>query len=102
MIQSAEFLGRLMGLLLKVGLALIKNVIKTLAKSDLITLGLTAAVSAADTKIHKKILGSGKTTLIISNYEMEDILKVVKSLQGSGLLIKGVGETIQNEAKEQI
>ena len=102
MIQSAEFLGRLMGLLLKVGLALIKNVIKTLAKSDLITLGLTAAVSAADTEIHKKILGSGKTTLIISNYEMEDILKVVKSLQGSGLLIKGVGETIQNEAKEQI
>ena len=49
----------------------------------------------------KKILGSGTTTLIISNDEMEGIIKIVKSLEDSGLLLKGVSETIQNEAKEQ-
>ena len=49
----------------------------------------------------KKILGSGNTTLIISNDEMKDIIKIVKSLEDSGLLLKGVNETIQNEAKEQ-
>ena len=106
MIQSGGFLGRLLGPLLKTGLPLIKNVIKPLAKSVLIPLGLTAAASAADAGIHKKILGSGhnhpsSTTLIISNNEMEDIIKIVKSLEDSGLLLKGVSETIQNEAKEQ-
>ena len=54
MIQLGGFLGRLLGLLLKTGLPLIKNVIKPLAKSVLIPLGLTAAVSAADAGIHKK------------------------------------------------
>ena len=58
-IQSGGFLGRLLGPLLKTGLPLIKNVIKPLAKSVLIPLGLTAAASAADAEIHKKILGSG-------------------------------------------
>ena len=48
-----------------------------------------------------KILGSGKTILIISNDEMEDIIRIIKSLEDSGLLLKGVSETIQNEAKEQ-
>ena len=69
-IQSGGFLGRLLGPLLKTGLPLIKNVIKPLAKSVLIPLGLTAAASAADVGIHKKILGSGNTTLIISNEEI--------------------------------
>ena len=101
MIQSGGFLGRLLGPLLKTGLPLIKNVIKPLAKSVLIPLGLTAAASAADAGIHKKILGSGTTTLIISNDEMKDIIRIVKSLEDSGLLLKGVSETIQNEAKEQ-
>ena len=88
-----------------------KNVIKALAKSVLIPLGLAAAASAADAGIHKKILGSSKRplelalpnniTLIISNDEMKDIIKVLKSLEDSGLLLKGVSETIQNEAKEQ-
>ena len=80
-----------------------KSVIKPLAKSVLIPLGLTAAAaSAADAGIHKKILGSGQyTTLIISNDEMDDILKIVKSLEDSGVLLKGVSETIQHEAKEQ-
>ena len=86
MIQSGGFLGKLLGPLLKTGLPLIKSVIKPLAKSVLIPLGLTAAGSAADAGIHKKILGSGNNTiLIISNDEMDDILKIVKSLEDSGL-----------------
>ena len=52
-------------------------------------------------KKKKKILGLATTTLIISNEEIEVILKIVKSLEDSVLLLKGVGETIQNEAKEQ-
>ena len=59
MIQSGGFFGRLLGPLLKTGLPLIKNVIKPLAKSVLISLELTAAASAADAGIHKKISGSG-------------------------------------------
>ena len=51
--------------------------------------------------LKKKMLGSGAATLIISNDEMNDILKIVKSLEDSGLLLKGVSETIQHEAKEQ-
>ena len=101
MIQSGGFLGKLLGPLLKTGLPLIKSVIKPLAKSVLIPLGLTAAASAADAGIHKKILGSGNTTLIISNNEMEDLIKIVKSLEDSGLLLNGVTETVQNEIKEQ-
>ena len=103
MIQSRGFLGRLLGPLLKTGLPLMKSVIKPLAKSFLIPLGLTAA-AAADAGIHQKILGSGHNniaTLIISNDEMDAILKIVKSLEDSGVLLKGVSETIQNEAKEQ-
>ena len=99
MIQSRGFLVRLLGPLLKTWLPLMKNVIKPLDKSVLIPLGLTAAASAADAGIHKKILGSGTTTLIISNDEMEDIIKIVKSLEDSGLLLKGVTETVQNEVK---
>ena len=103
MIQSGGFLGKLLGPLLKTGLPLMKNVIKPLPKSVLIALGLTAAASAVDAGIHKKILGSGhnNTTLIILNDEMDDILKIVKSLENSGVLLKGVSETIQHEAKEQ-
>ena len=86
--QSGGFLGRLFGPLLKTRLPLMKNVIK-----PLIPLGLTAAASAADAGIHKKILGFGRATLIISNDEMEDI-KIVKSFKDSGLLLKGVSETI--------
>ena len=77
MIQSGGFLGTLLGPLLRTGLPLMKSIIKPLAKSVLVPLGLTAAASSADGRIHKKILGSGhnNTTLIISNDEMEDILK---------------------------
>ena len=88
-----------------------KNVTKPLAKSVSIPLGLTAAVSEADAGIHKKILGSGRryssssasynATLILSNDEMKDINKIVKSLEDSGLLLKRVSKTVQNEPREQ-
>ena len=66
-----------------------KSVIQPLAKSVLIPLGLTAAASSADAGIYKKILGSGhNTTLIISNDAMEDILKIVRSLEDSGLILE--------------
>ena len=54
----------------------------------MIPLGLTAAASAADANIHKKILGSGSTTLIISNEEMNDIVKTVQVLEDSNILLK--------------
>ena len=101
MMQSGGFLGKLLGPLLKTGLPLIKNVITALAKSVLNPLGLTAAASAADAGIHKKILGSGNTTLIISNKNIDDIIKIVKSIEDSGLLLKGVTESVQIKVKEQ-
>ena len=62
--QSGRCLGRLLGPLLQTGLLLIGNVLKPLAKSVLIPLGLTAAASATDAAIHKKVIESGTTTLI--------------------------------------
>ena len=94
--RSGGFLGRLLGPLPKTGLPLIGNVLKPLAKSVLIPLGLTTAASATDAAIHKKMFGSGVTTLIISNKEKNDIMKILKSLEESCLLIKGVSETIKN------
>ena len=88
-----NLLGKLAGPLMKVAMPLAKNV--------LAPLGLSTALSAIDGSIKKKLLGSGATTLIISNDEMVDILKIVKSLEDSGILLKGVSETIQHEAKEQ-
>ena len=81
MIQSGGFLGKLLGPLLKTGLPLIKNVIKPLTKSVLIPLGLTPAASAADAGILKKLLGTGNTTLIMSNKDMEDLIKIVNLLK---------------------
>ena len=77
-----------------------KNVTELLAKSVLIPLGLTAAASAADAGIHRKNLRLWNNNGI-SNDKMGNIMKIVKSLEDSGLLLKGVSETIQNEAKEQ-
>ena len=101
MIQFGGFPGKLLGPLLKTGLPLIKNVIKPLAKRVLIPLGLTAAASAVDDVIQKKVLGSGTITLIISNGEMNDIMKIVQTLEDSNILLKGVTKTIMNETKEQ-
>ena len=91
MIQLGGFLGRLLSPLIKTGLSLMESVIRSLAKRVLVPSELTAAASAADAGIHKKILGSGhnnNTTLIISNDEMDDILKIVRSIEDSGVLLK--------------
>ena len=91
--QSGGFLGRFLGPLLKTDLLLMKNVLKPLAKSVLIPLGLKAEASATDAAIHEKMFGHGNTKLIISNDEMNDIMKIFKSLKESGLSIKGVIKT---------
>ena len=83
--------------LFKSGLPLLKSVVKPLGM-----LGLTAAASATDAAINKKILGFGNhTTLIISNNDMQDLLKIVQSLEDSGILLNGITETVKNEVKEQ-
>ena len=84
-------------LLLKSSLPLLKPVIKPLSVLD-----LTAAASATDAAINKRILGSGNhTILIISNYDMQDLLKIVKSLEHSDILLDGITETVKNAVKEQ-
>ena len=80
---------------------LTRNVPKPLAKSVLIPLGLTAAASAIDAAIHRKTFGSGNTTLIISNADMNNIVKIIKLLEESDLLIRRVSETTKTEAKEK-
>ena len=95
-IQSGGFLGKLLsklaGPLMKVALPLAKNV--------LAPLGLTAAVSAIDVGIQKKIHGSG-VKLIIEQEDMNDVMKIIEALENSGILLKGVSKTIENETKEQ-
>ena len=84
---------------------MIRNVPKSVAKNILIPLGsivaAAAAATATDAAIHKKLFGSGVTTLVISNEEMNNTMKMVKLLEVSGLLIKGISKTIKNKAKEQ-
>ena len=80
---------------------LIENVLKPLAKSVLMPLGLTAAVLATDVAIHKKMFGSGFTTLIISNEEMNDFMKIVKSVEESGLLIKAYAKQLKMKQKNR-
>ena len=75
---------------------LLKSVIKPIG-----LLGLTTAISAIDAGVQKKIYGSGTTTLVISNEEINDIMKIVQALEDSNILLKGVTKTIQNETKEQ-
>ena len=96
-IQSGGFLGSLLsklaGPLMKVAIPLAKNV--------LAPLGITAAASAIDAGIQKKIHGSGTTTLMISNKEVNDMMKIVQALKESNILLKEVTKTIKNETKEQ-
>ena len=96
-IQSDGFLGSLLsklaGPLIKVALPLAKNI--------LAPLGITVAASAIDAGIKKKIHGSGTTTLIISDEEMNDIMKIVQAPEDSNILLKGITDTIKNETKEQ-
>ena len=67
-----------------------------LAKNVLAQLGITAAASAIDARIQKKIYGCGITTLIISNKEMNDVMKSIQVLEGSIVLLKGVSKTIKS------
>ena len=71
-----------------------------LAKNVLAPLGLTAAMSAIDGSIQKKIHDSG-VNLIIEQEDMNDIIKIIEALENSGILLKGVTKTIENETKEQ-
>ena len=98
--QERGFLNFFMALMTAV-LPLLKNMLTLLAKSVLIPLRLRVAASAAEAAIQKKNYGSGITALIISNEEMEDIMKIVKPLEESRLLIKEISDTIKIEAKEQ-
>ena len=96
LIQSGEFLGKLLsklaGQLMKAPLLLVKNV--------LAPLGLTGAMSAIDGSIQKKIHGSG-VKLIFEQEDMNDIMKIIEALENSGILLKRVTKTIENETKEQ-
>ena len=96
-IQSGGFLGSLLsklaGPLMKVAVPLTKNI--------LAPLGITAAASAIDAGIQKKTHGSRTTSSIISNKEMNDIMKIVQALEDYNILLKGVTKTIKYETKEQ-
>ena len=95
-IQSGGFLGKLLsklaGPLMKVAMPLAKNV--------LAPLGLTAAMPAIDGSIQKKMRGEG-IKLVIEQEDMNDIIKIIEALENSGILLKGVTKTIENETKEQ-
>ena len=96
LIQSGGFLGKVLsklaGPLMKVAMPFAKNV--------LAPLGLTAAMSTIDGGIQKKMRGEG-VKLIIEQEDMNDIIKIIEALENSGILLKGVSKTIENETKEQ-
>ena len=95
-IQSGGFLGKLLsklaGPLMKVPIPLAKNV--------LAPLDLTAAMSAIDGSMQKKMRGDG-IKLVIEQEDMNDIIKIIEALENSGILLKGVTKTIENKTKEQ-
>ena len=96
LIQSGGFLGKLLsklaGPLMKVAMPLAKNMLSPL--------GLTAAMSAIDGNIQNKMRGWG-IKLMIEDEDMNDIMKIIKALEKSGILLNSVGKTIENEIKEQ-
>ena len=96
-IQSGGFLGSLLS---KLAVPLIRVTVP-LAKNILAPLEITAAASAIDAEIQKEIHGSGTTTLIISNNEMNDIIKIIQAPEDSNILMKRAIKTIKNEVKEQ-
>ena len=95
-IQSGRFLGSLFS---KIAGPLMKLAVP-LAKNNLDPLGITAAASAINAGIQKKIHSSGTTALLISNEEMNDIMKIVQALKYSNILLKGITKTIKNERKQ--
>ena len=96
-IQSGGFLGSLLG---KLACPFMKVAVPS-AKYISAPLGITAAVLANNAWIQKKIHGSRTTTLIISNEEINDIIKIVQALEYSYILLKEVTKIMKNEAKEQ-
>ena len=92
--------GGVLGSLMRVRVPLMKNVLTPLAKNVLLPLGVTAVASIAHAAIQKKVFGSRMTTLIISNEEIEDIMKMVKSLEESCQLTEGVSKTTESEIKK--
>ena len=102
LIQSGGFLEKLLSKLA----GPLMRVAMTLAKNVLAPLGLTAAMSTIDGSIQKKIHVSGEAKgagvkLIIEQEDMKDIMKIIKALENSGILLKGVSKAIKNETKEQ-
>ena len=96
-IQCGGFLGSLLnklaGPLMKVPVPLAQNILAPLR--------ITAAALAIDARIRKKMHGSGTTTLIISNKEMNDIMKIFRALEDSNILLKGITKAVKNETREQ-
>ena len=96
-IQCGGFLGSLLnklaGPLMKVPVPLAQNILAPLR--------ITAAALAIDARIRKKMHGSGTTTLIISNEEMNDIMKIFRALEDSNILLKGITKAVKNETREQ-
>ena len=86
-------MSKLEGSLMKVAVSLAKNILSPLE--------ITAAASLIDAEIQEKMHGSGTTTLIVSNKEMNDIMKIVQALEDSNIFLKGVTKTIKNKTKEQ-
>ena len=98
LIQSGGFLGSLLG---KLAGPLMKVAVP-LAKVVLAPLGLTAAMSAIDGSIQKKMLGCGmNTTLIISNDDLNDIMQIIQALEDSVILLKGLTRSVATQTKEQ-
>ena len=95
-IQSGGFLGKILS---KLAGPLMKKAMP-LAKNVLAPLGLTTAMSTIDGSIQKKMHGSG-VKLIIEQEDMKDIMKIIKALENSGILLKGVSKAIKNETKKQ-
>ena len=95
-----QFRGFLVSMLSKIAGALMKVAI-LLGKYILVSLGIAVIALAIDAWIQKKIHGSGTTTLVISNEEINDILKIAQALEDSDILLKRVTKTIKNETKEQ-
>ena len=98
--QEGGFLNFVKPLMLN-GLAIKKDRLTPLAKSVLVSLRLAVPASVRDAAIQKNIFGSSMTVLIISNKKIKDVMKIAKSPEESGLLIKTVSDAIKNEAREQ-
>ena len=86
---------------MKIAGGLLMKIAVPFANDVLAPVGITAAASALDAGIQKKVHGSGTTTLIISNEEMNDIMKIVQALEDSNILLKGETKTVKDETKEQ-